>query len=572
MQPSFRTLFAAATIILFASCTKSNTQGKLIPKEASFVLQLNGKSLASKLSWDEVKQNPLFKDANIDSSMPSAMKQVLNNPDSAGIDATGDFVFFVVKDSTGNYVAFEGSIKNENQFKAFNKQFTENGTESEKDGVNFISKAPLCIGYSKDKFVYVFDTPQMGQMDAFSKRMKQDSIDITIAKPRDIGATCKAIFALEESNSLAKNEKFTTLMKESGDIRFWMNAEQLMAGVMENPIMSMVDMGKFYKGSITTAAVTFDNGKISFAAKSYMADDMIKIYKKYSGTKISEDMLKRIPGKDVVGLLAINFNPEIIREILKTIGLDGMANVQLTKIGFTLDDLIKSNKGDLLMAVSDLTMKPDSMHYNFSDKDEVSVQEKPVFKYVLATSVGDKDAFNKVMAVGKKFLPAQTDDSNKAPFAYDNNGTYFTVADSKEDAAKFLAGTNTNFDFISKINGQAFGGYLNIQLMMKAFEAQAAKDSSAKVVYDASVKIWDNILMKGGDINGDNALTQSIEINLMDKSTNSLKQLNQYAIKLSEVYKTQREKQKANTMADEDATTTTIDTVVAVKPAHKKKK
>lgn len=571
MQLSFRILFAATTIIMFASCIKSNTQGKLIPKEASFVLQLNGKSLATKLSWDEVKQNPLFKDANFDSSVPWAMKQVLNNPDSAGIDATGDLIFFVMKDSTGSYVAFEGSIKNTTQFKAFNKQFTDNGTESEKDGVNFISKAPLCIGYSKDKFVYVFDTPQMGQMDAFSKRMEQDSINIAPAKPRDIGATCKAIFALEESNSLAKNEKFTTLIKESGDIRFWMNAEQLMAGVMENPIMAMVDMGKFYKGSITTAAITFENGKISFAAKSYMADDMIKIYKKYSGGKISEDMLKRIPGKDVVGLLAINFNPEIIREILKTIGLDGMANVQLTKIGFTLDDLIKSNKGDLLMAVSDLTMKADSMHYNFSDKDEVSVQEKPVFKYVFATSVGDKDAFNKVMAVGKKFLPAQTNDSVKAPFAYDHNSTYFTVADSREDVAKFLAGINTNFDFINKINGQAFGGYFNIQLMMKAFEAQAAKDSSNKVVFDASVKLWDNILMKGGDINGDNALTQSIEINLMDKSTNSLKQLNQYAIKLSEVYKAQKDKEKANTRAYGDANII-LDSVVAVQPTAKMKK
>ena len=186
------------------------------------------------------------------------------------------------------------------------------------------------------------------------------------------------------------------------------------------------------------------------------------------------------------------------------------------------------------------------------DKEDVSVQNKPVFNFVFATSIGDKDAFNKLVNAGKKLGEKQMGDSSKAPFAYNSNGTYFTIANNKENADKYLAGSNTNFDFISKINDQPFGGYLNIHLLLKAFESEAAKDSSVKIVYDASLNLWDNILMKGGDFS-DGAISSTVEINLADKTTNSLKQLNQYAAKLTEVYKAKRDKQKKKMMAFEDA-------------------
>lgn len=551
MQTRFTHLLAAATIILLASCSNPNTQGKFIPKEAAIVMHINGKSLSAKLPWEEIKQNPAFKQAYNDSTIPAAMKVLLNNPDSAGVDTKTDMLLFVQKDSSGGYVAFEGTIKDEKLFKTFNKQFTEKGSESEKDGVSFISQAPLCIGFTKDKFVYVFDAPQMNRMYGLSKRMQQDSIDIAPAKTRDVGATCKTIFALKDDNSLAKNEKFTRLLKESGDIHFWLNTEELSNGAVDNPMLAMINLEKFYKGSLTTATINFDNGKINIAGKSYIGEELTKIYKKYSGSKVSEDIIKRMPGKDVVGLMAISFKPEGIREILTIANLDGVANMGLKFAGFTIDDFIKANKGDILFGASDLTIKRDSVKYNMGDKEDVSVQNKPVFNFVFATSIGDKDAFNKLINAGKKLGGKQMGDSSKAPFAYNSNGTYFTIANNKENADKYLTGNNTNFDFISKINDQPIGGYLNIHLLLKAFESEAAKDSSAKIVYDASLNLWDNVLIKGGDFL-DGAISSTVEINLIDKTTNSLKQLNQYAAKLAEVYEAKRDTQKKKMMAFED--------------------
>ncbi len=565
MQTQIRILAVAAMAVLFASCNKTNTQGKLIPKEATVVVHVDGKSLAAKLSWAEVKQNPFFKDMGGDTSMPGPMKRLLNNPDSAGIDAGGDLLFFAVKDSIGGYVALEGNIKDEKLFKAFNQEITENGVESEKDGINYISKSPLCVGFSKEKFVYVFDAPQMAGMDALSKRMQQDSIDLPAVKPRDIGATCKAVFALKEDATLAKNEKFSKLLKEGGDMHLWVNGEELGKGASANPMMAMVNLDKFYKGSVTTATLTFDNGKISIASKSFIGEDLGKIYKKYSGGKVSADMIKRMPGKDIVGLMALSFNPEGIREILKMMNLDGLANMGLSQAGFTMDDFIKANKGDILIGASDLVMKTDSMKYAIPGQDDMAtVREKPEFNFVFATTIGDKDAFNKLVNAGKKFGAKQTSDSGKAPFAYSSNSNLFAIANTKENADKYLNGSNNTIDFISKIDGQAFGGYLNINMLLKSFASQAAKDSSAKVIFDASLKLWDNILMKGGDFS-DGAITQTVEINLLDKTTNSLKQLNQYAATLGEVYKAKKDKQKADMMAFQDAMPPLPDTTAPAK-------
>jgi Domain of unknown function (DUF4836) len=545
----------AAAAIIFASCTKPNTQGVLIPKEAAVVITVDGKSLSSKLPWDEIKQNPLFLEINSDSSLPAAIKSLLENPENSGIDTKTDCMFFAIKDSAGGYIGFEGKVKDESIFKTFNKQITENGVESEKDGVQFISKFPLCIGWTKEKFVYIFDAPQLSQMDELTKRMRRDSISISSVPGRDIGATCKAVFALKESNSLAKDDKFTQLMKETGDIHFWINSEELIKGGPAVSALAMVNLDKFYQGAVTTATMNFENGKMLANAKTYASGEMIDLVKKYSGGKINEDMIKRMPGKDVIAVMALNFKPEALRELIKMTGMDGLINLGVKNLGFSLEDFIKANKGDILVGVSDLLMNPDTARYRDAGKNGPKEQpennyisQKPNFNFIFSASIGDKESFNKLVNAGKKIGGGQFTDSSKAPVSFSSNSNWFALSNNRQNVDHYLGTASTDFDFIPKISGEPFGAYLNIQTLLKAFENEADKDSSAKIAYDASLKFWDNIIWKGGNYS-DGGIKQTIEINLVDKSTNSLKQLNQYAAKLSELYKEKRRKQKEEIMA-----------------------
>jgi hypothetical protein len=81
---------------------------------------------------------------------------------------------------------------------------------------------------------------------------------------------------------------------------------------------------------------------------------------------------------------------------------------------------------------------------------------------------------------------------------------------------------------------------------MTSFRAEAGKDSLALAALDASLKVWDNILLSGGEFK-DGGVTQHVEINLVEKSVNSLKQLNQYAAVIGNIA---RQKKMENGMWD----------------------
>lgn len=573
MKARLYLLMGLAVTVFFAACSKSNKQGRLIPSTAAAVVVADGKSLLSKLSWEEVKQNQFFQAVYQDSGMKETIKKLLDNPEKAGIDINNDLLLFLQKDSLGGFIGIEGTVKDAAALKTFNSEITNGGSETETDGIHFISKSPLCAAWSNEKFLYLVDAPGLNAMDELSRRMMADSIDVSRnIKARDILASAKQVFALKENNSLAKNEKFTKLMSQSGDFKFWLNSEEFNKSFTSLPMMAMVNLEKLYKGNITTFAASFDNGKITLNGHSYAGEDLTKLYKKYSGGKVSEDMLKRIPGKDMIGMFGFNFKPEGLKEFLQMLGLDGFLNLGLARAGFTLDDFVKANKGDIVFGVTDIQFKTDSTkNYLFKDDslDAPSVT-KPTFNFSFAASIADKDAFNKLINAGKKiggFLPNQSE----LPIAYNSNGSYFVLSNSKENADKFLTGNGENAGLVEKISGEPFGGYLNMQNIFKIIPAKEIKDSVGKVMFDESVKMWDFVIWKGGNFeNG--GITQKAEITLVDKNTNSLKQLNQYVNKLGQLINEKKKKEQEDIMAFEDAVTPASITDTVTSPPTKGKK
>lgn len=543
MKLQVKLIAIAAITLFFTSCKDSNTQGRYIPSTASIAVHINGKSLSEKLSWNDIKANPLFENVYADSSISATVKKIFDNPDNAGIETKSDMLFFVQRDTAGGYVAIEGNIKDAAAFKTLTAEMVENGTAAEKDGISFVHNPTKCVGWNKEKFVFIADAPELGQMDELSRRMKNDSIDISTNKKRDVVAACKGVFELDESKSLAKNEKFSKLIKESGDMHFWINAEEMNKNNASLPVLAMVNLEKLYKGNFTAGTVNFDNGKINLSMKSYAGDEMSKLYEKYSGSKVSEEMLKKIPGKDVMAAVALNFKPEGLKEFLKITNLDGIINMGSAELGFTLDEFVKANKGDIVLGMSDLTMTTDST---------AGVEmPKPGFNFVFGSSVGDKTAFNKLVKAGE-MLSGKFIEPGKAPFAFSTNGTLFAISNTQENADQFVNAAGSGFDFISKISGEPMSGYFNLQAIMKAFGNEASKDSLGKKVFDASLKMWDNVVFKGGAFK-DGAIVTTGEINLLDKSTNSLKQMNGYFAVIGQVMKEKEKKQKEDMMALEDA-------------------
>jgi len=336
-----------------------------------------------------------------------------------------------------------------------------------------------------------------------------------------------SLISLKEGESLAKDDHFTELMKTTGDVHMFYNAQYFNAAGNLGAMSAMVNMDKLTNGAQATATVNFDNGKINIDLKSYGSKELTELMKKYSGDSFDKNMVKNIPSKNLAGMFALNFKPEGLKEFLKLMNLDGLANIGLAQLGITLDDFVNANKGDILFAVTDIR------------KDSIA---PPTATYVFSASIADKNAFNKLIDAGKKAGGPMMGNTVSSNIAFNTNDKYFVLSNNKDASDTYLAGTaNNSFPFLDNISGGPMGGYVNFQYIMNSMKPT---DSIGILTHDASIKMWDNMLISGGNFS-DGGIKQHWEINLVDKNTNSLKQLNTYAGIMSAIEKKKKEKDEA---------------------------
>lgn len=518
MQTRFRFLGLAAVslLLILTSCSKSNKQGRYIPGNAAIAVVVNGESISTKLPWEEVKQTEWFKMIYTDTTLDAFLKSALDNPDNTGIDTKKDLIFFAVKDSIGGYIAFEGTIKDENMFKKFLGNLSQGAKETEKDGVKLMTIQQVTASWKDGRIVVAGNAPFLDQAKAFGMARSSGSN----INNREMIPVCLQIHDLAEDKSLAKEDKMTDLMKQKGDMHFWMNSESLNNGSLANAALSMLNLSKLYEGSYTTGVVNFDNGQINMDFKSYSGKEMTEITKKYSGTSINEDMIKRIPAKNIAVLFSLNFKPEGVKEFLKLAGLDGFANMGTAYLGFNVDDFIKANKGDIMFCLSDI--KSDTLG-------------RPDLNVLFSAAIGDKDAFNKLVAAGNKLGKEEMGGGMNDKIFYNMNKEYFAIGSKKESVDQYIAGSNkSSIPVLEKISGNPIAAYINVQYLIRGIGESEVRDSLTNVIYQASLNFWQDVIISGGKFK-DGAIDQHIEINLIDKNSNSLKLLNKYLSMLADV-------------------------------------
>src|SRR6185312_5026542 len=512
MKPFLKICFAlTALIFLFSSCGKNNEVGKTIPSDALFVAQMNMKSLDKKLSWDEIKQTGWYKKMYADSATSPWKSKLLDNPSASGIDLDDALIFFVANSGTAHYAAAEGKLKSEKDFEEFNKNFDPSATVRKEGDVNLLTlKDENVVGWKGDRFIYVMhaNTPS-AEMNKWNDSSNAGN-NMQQNNRADLSAVCKNLFSLKSDSSLAKNDKFGSLLKSDGDIVVWQNTEAI---IKSSPAMGMLGMLKidaFTKDNISTYTVNFDKGKIDVDQKMYVSKELTDIVNKYMGKSINMDMVKNIPSQNVFGLLAFNFKPEGIVEMLKLTGADGIVNTYAQQMGFTLDDFSKSSNGDGVIAFTDFKMSPDS---------------RPDFNYLFSAGVGDKASLQKIIDAVKKTSTQMGKDSL---VNYVMNDKTFVLANTNAFATQYLTGNSNNkYSFDDKISGHPVGFFLDINKILSQFSNLNAGKNDRKAMLDESLKTWDNIISSGGEYK-DNGFAFHTEVNLVNKDTNSLKQLNNY--------------------------------------------
>ncbi len=532
--------FIVLFTVLIASCSKKSNLGKMVPKEAAMIIEFNTKSLLSKVSWDEIKNTQWYNELMSDSAIPVTSKAFINDPAKTGIDVKSNIVFFILKPNNAGQAVVEGSLKDSKAFSDFVKSMLPNAPVTKEGELNMLKTDTSVIGWNDERFAFITSSDYR----KFQRDSLNDSsfspIPLAPVSPDTLVSVCKRLFSLNDDNSLYKNEKFAKLIDEEGDIHFWLNTNELSKGSMPGmPGMAgMVKLDKFLEDNISTATINFQNGKITGTHKQYFGKELSDILKKGEGN-INTDMIKRLPSQNIAAIFSLHVTPGSILEIIKLTGLDGFINLFLSAEGISLDDIVRATKGDILFAVSDVTVKNDSLKLP-GLKDTISdYYNKTDATFLFAVAIGDKDAFNKLLNFSKKM---GKDVPQKNSFQKMDD-RYFAIGNSQDAVNKYFAGTQINPDFLSKISNHPMGSFVDIQMILKALQTELTKDSVKKRYYDQNIRMWNNFYGIGGEYkNG--SLVSETEVNLVDKNTNSLKQLNKYIDALSIIAREEKKKQK----------------------------
>lgn len=536
----------AALLLLVTSCKNDGPSHLSIPKDAAFVFHINSGSLSSKLSWSELKAAAWFKEAYQKADDAYAQK-LMDNPDSSGIDTGKDFAFFMQRRGKGGYLMFEGAIKNAAAFEALCKKISKTDkTAAAGDWKTLSAKDGGVVAWNDSRFAFISDMP-MGGMNPTGNDMygaaqlTADSLKLIVQE----------VMSLKGSKNLFNDERFASMVKESGDMHIWANSSSLYSDFAG--MLAVTKMGSLLAESVSASSLTFEDGRISVKSKSYMGKEMQEVMDKWKSQKVEAAAINRIPSDNVIGVIAANVDPQSLLGFFKTIGFDGLINMMLAKQNITINEVVAATKGQFVVAFSDLTMQTQLATVPETEGTEPVTYstQKPDFNVLFATNVNQKPSFESV-------LNALTANEPALPFSYKLNNDWFVAANKPETVEAFLSGKGSNKPFADKISGHPFGMYFDIQRLLKT---NFTEDAAAKGMLAESAAIWQDMIATGGAVK-DGAVTADFIINMVDKKTNSLKQLNRFFEKMYEasqknkvVYQSQ---DSIDSLPADTTTTTTV--------------
>jgi flagellar biosynthesis chaperone FliJ len=450
-----------------------------------------------------------------------------------------------------NYIVFEGNVKDQDDLEALVKK-EHHGSEIKKSGdYTYVTDGnSSIITWTKSKFYFVsYTRSHASYMD--------DSDEGESGKNDSLLTYVKHLAGLKKSESVESDDHFSSLVKENGDVHYWLNSEKyysLIGSSLQNSPMSamLTSMNRFYKGSFSTGTMSFDDGKITVKTKNYASEEMKKLLDKYKFQNVTKEMVNRIPSKNVIAAMVANFPPDVMKEMAKAMGVDGFINMALGKVNYTFDELIQATKGQFIFAASDFVW-PTKSATNMYDEESDHSSMMPDIKLLLGLSVNNKASFDKLVNVLESQIKDSTQKQNLlSKVTYQTTNDWFAISNSSETVQQFLAGGNNDLPFADKISGHAFGMYIDLQKIIKALPGAMAGMSDMQ---SAAANTWQDMVMTGGDYK-DGVTTGELTINLVDSKTNSLKQMNQFIEKMYQAQKKSRAEmeQKYRNLNDSDTT------------------
>ncbi|HET9823676.1 MAG TPA: hypothetical protein VFP87_00005, partial [Chitinophagaceae bacterium] len=419
-----------------------------------------------------------------------------------------------------------GAIKDATQFAVMLKKSSlQSQTVNIRNGKLIIDKK-TAIAWNKEIFVIAENaSKELSPTPPANARSVDEA-----AKEKQFAERCKTLLN-KQKNSL-KDERFTSLLREQGDVYLWIDNVQAQSQKKGKApqIVAMFNNNLMGSSDHTAGVISFENGKIAMDTRRYVSASLDSFYRKYPPGNLNVEMASRLPVGHPIVIFSFRFSPAMVSEIIAKAG--GQKYVDsLAQKGIRIDDIASAIKGDGTLAL----MKVDEV----SEVDSVTRGMNGI-QLFFAGGINDKTKFAEL----SDRLQASKNDSSTNQQARKmkpvmlSKDSIFVVSLSRVAAEKFLAAPGGNEDIRKLIS--PYASYPSACLMdlktIFGFVMQGvSKNRSEEDVRHTSeaLAMFDKLITYGGQyVNG--SVTSKFELTLSNKDDNSLKQF----INLVELLKT----------------------------------
>ena len=408
------------TIIIF-SCNKIPNHAKYIPKNALGVFAVDMDKLTKKLIWNVLTGSEIFDEMQKDVKNEES-KKAMKDFSNIGIDPTSTmYIFYTGNMQDENHPCLVAAMKDAGKFESFiSKNYPALKIEDNKNYKSCVVEDKFLLSWNKEAAIATMINNR------FSYEIIDSNTAVQTSKP-EVGEKdknyLKEIFSLSSDNAITSISNFKKLQKEGHDFSFWVNYEEL---YKQNKDLSSSEVKAFikedyFRDAALACGFDFEKGAIDMTMDYFFSKELAAIYKKYSNENVDESLIKSIPSKDIDILVAYNLKPKMIEDFLKEFKLDGLANLGLVAMGTSMESIISSFKGDMVMALTDMKAKPKDSTQN----QLMYSSDFPDYDLTFAMSIDDLSNFQKLLDKGiKQSLVVK-------------NGNMYTMANGGEGAMMF---------------------------------------------------------------------------------------------------------------------------------------
>ena len=528
-------------------CNKIPKHAEYIPKDALLVGAVDMNKMAKKMIWNAVTGSAMFEEMQKDFKSEKS-KEAMKDFSSIGLNQGSTIYFFYTgslrRDSK---ICFLVGMKNQTQFEEFIQKNMEGIKVQPHDGYKSAQiESSVYAAWNEDVAMFFpmrnettdtsgIETQFDSESDSTFNALSMDSAP-EFNTTSSIETFLKTAFKLTKENSVVALPNFKTLQNDGHDVSIWANYEEIFN---QNQDLNTSEMQAFikkdyFKDAALATGIDFEKGTTAITMDYFMSKDLADIYKKYSNQNVNEDLIKKIPSKDVAFIAAYNFQPQMIQDFLKKFSLDGLANLGLMMIGTSMDKIASTFKGDMVFAVTDINIK-DTIQ-KIPDTD-IELVVEPQMNFSFAMAIKDESAVDELLNKGVKqsILTKEGAMYTMSGGTIMKNKDLLVFSSKKDMAEKFLNGKQNTGDAIpndvmKNLKSNPMAMYLDMKKIMQ-FIPEQDMTAEDKALLTETKNMFTYIEMYGGKMkNNANHFEGNVFFN--NKEENSLIQLLNLAMKL----------------------------------------